>query len=499
MSYKLNLSGLQRGGSVSITQQMVDRITAAIEASELEPGAKLPPTREVAELAGVNHLTAARVYRKLAELGYVSATVGRGTFVRTLTPASSSSHGDDWQVYALPPDELTYSEQILSDTFTLAGRDDVISLAIGWPAPRTYPTAALARITAEVFEEEGGNALSYLPAQGLFDLREQIAARGRKFGYAEDADEVVITSGAQQAIALCAQATLEPGDVAVVESPSFIGMMTSMRGTRARVIGVPVDEDGFDVDALERLLARHEVKLVGLQTACQNPTGRNLSEERRARLAELAVERNFFILEDRVYADMNFEGKFVRSLRELAPAHVLYVNSLSKVVGGGLRAGWVAARGPVRDRLATLKLDADFHSPTLIQHIVARWLATGAYDRHVKDTIPFYRERRDALLASLERHLGGEYHVDPPAGGHHLWVTLTRPLDERALYAEAARHGVTFTPGGAVTAERRSQTSFRLSFSLLDPEELDEGVRRLARAIREVRRRSRTSIPAAMS
>ncbi len=499
MSYKLNLSGLQRAGSVSITQQLVDRITAAIEAGELEPGAKLPPTRELAELAGVNHLTAARVYRKLAELGFVSASVGRGTFVRALTPASSTSHGDDWQVYALPPDELTYSEQVLSDTFTLAGRDDVISLAIGWPAPRNYPTEALARITAEVFEEEGGNALSYLPAQGLFDLREQIAARGRKFGYAEDADEVVITQGAQQAIALCAQATLEPGDVAVIESPTFIGMMTALRGTRARVIGVPVDEDGFDVDALERLLARHEVKLVGLQTACQNPTGRNLSEERRARLAELAVERNFFILEDRVYADMNFEGRFVRSLRELAPAHVLYVNSLSKVVGGGLRAGWVAARGPVRDRLATLKLDADFHSPTLIQHIVARWLATGAYDRHVKHTMPFYRERRDALLASLERHLSGEYHVDPPAGGHHLWVTLTRPLDERTLYAEAARHGVTFTPGGAVTAERRSQTSFRLSFSLLEPEELDEGVRRLARAIREVRRRSRSSIPAAMS
>jgi DNA-binding transcriptional MocR family regulator len=499
MSYKLNLSGLQRDGATSITQQLVDRITAAIEAGELEPGAKLPPTRELAERAGVNHLTAARVYRKLAELGYVNARVGRGTFVRSLTPAGSAEHGDDWQVYALPPDELTYSEQVLSDTFTLAGRDDVISLAIGWPAPSTYPTEELARITAEIFEEEGGNALSYLPAHGLFDLREQIAARGRTFGYAQDADEVVITSGAQQAIALCAQATLEPGDVAVIESPTFIGMMTALRGTRARVIGVPVDEDGFDVDALERLLARHEVKLVGLQSACQNPTGRNLSEERRARLAELAVERNFFILEDRVCADLNFEGGFVRPLRELAPAHVMYANSLSKVVGGGLRAGWIAARGPVRDRIATLKLDADFHSPTLIQHLAARWLATGAYERHIKQTLPFYRERRDALLASLERHLAGEYHVDTPAGGHHLWVTLARPLDERALYAEAARHGVTFTPGGAVTAERRSQTSFRLSFSLLDPDQLDEGVKRLARAIREVRRRSRSGIPAAMS
>jgi 2-aminoadipate transaminase len=498
MSYKLNLSGLQRGGG-SITQQLVDRISAAIEAGELEPGEKLPPTRELAAQADVNHLTAARVYRKLAELGYVTASVGRGTFVRSLTPASSAEHGDDWQVYALPPDELTYSEQVLADTFTLAGREDMISLATGWPAPSTYPTEEVARIAAVVFAEEGGNALSYLAANGLFELREQIAARGRAYGYAGDADEVVVTSGAQQAIALSAQATLEPGDVAVIESPTFMGMMTALRRTRARVIGVPVDEDGFDVDALERLLARHEVKLVGLQTACQNPTGRNTSEERRVRLAELAVERNFFILEDRVYADMNFEGGFVRSLRELAPAHVLYVNSLSKVVGGGLRAGWVAARGPVRDRIATLKLDADFHTPTLIQHIAARWLATGAYDRHVKQTIPFYRGRRDALLAALERHLAGEYRVDPPAGGHHLWVTLTRPLDERALYAEAARHGVTFTPGGAVTAERRSQTSFRLSFSLLDPVELDEGVRRLARAIREVRRRARHSLPAAMS
>jgi 2-aminoadipate transaminase len=499
MSYKLNLSDLDRAASTSITQQLVDRISSAIEAGELQPGAKLPPTRELAAEAGVNHLTAARVYRRLAELGYVTASVGRGTFVRALAPASSDSHGDDWQVYALPQDEISYSEQVLADTFSLAGREDVVSLATGWPAPSTYPTEELARIAADVFADIGGNALSYLPAEGLFDLREQIAARGRLHAFAEDADEVVITSGAQQAIALSAHATLEPGDVAVVESPTFIGMMTALRGTKARVIGVPVDENGFDVDALERLLARHEVKLVGLQSANQNPTGRSLSGERRKRLAELAIERNFFILEDRVYADMHFEGRMVRSLRELAPAHVIYANSLSKVVGGGLRAGWVAARGPVRERIATLKLGADFHSPTLIQHMAARWLATGAYDRHVKQTIPFYRTRRDALLAALERHLAGEYRVDPPLGGHHLWVTLNRPLDERALYAEAARSGVTFTPGGAVTAERRSQTSLRLSYSLLDPEQLEEGVRRLARALREVRRRARHAVAAPMS
>ena len=162
------------------------------------------------------------------------------------------------------------------------------------------------------------------------------------------------------------------------------------------------------------------------------------------------MERNFFVLEDRVYADATLRrATRARPLRELAPGHVIYVNSLSKVVGGGLRAGWVAARGPVRERIAMLKLESDFHSATLIQHIAARWLATGAYDRHVEQTQPFYRERRDALLAALERHMPGEYQADPPQGGHHVWVTLTRPLDERALYTEAARHGVAIIPGDA--------------------------------------------------
>jgi 2-aminoadipate transaminase len=499
MSYKVDLSGLQRASDVSLTQQLVDRFADAIENRELEPGEKLPPTRELATRVGVNHLTAARVYRKLAELGYVTARVGRGTFVRSLAPAGSAEHGDDWQVYALPQQELSYPQQVLADAFATAGQSGLISFAVGWPSPKLYPTAELARITAEVFEEEGGEALSYLPAEGLWALREQLAARGRDAGWANDADEIVVTSGAKQALGFAARGTLEDGDVAVIESPTFIGMLESLHNTGARVIGVPVDEDGLDVNALERLLARQEVKLVALQTACQNPTGRNLSEERRRRLAELALERNFFVLEDRVYADAYLEGEPVRPVRELAPAHVIYVNSLSKVVGGGLRMGWIAARGPVRERLAMLKLQDDFHSPTLIQHIAARWLAAGAHDRHIEATLPFYRERRDALLEALERHLAGEYRADPPRGGHHVWVTLTRPLDERALYTEAARHGVAFTPGGAVMAERRSQTSFRLSFSLLEPAELEEGVRRLARAIREVRRRARTAVSAPMS
>lgn len=491
MSYKIGLSDLERDGGTSLTRQLVERFAAAIDSGALAPGEKLPTTRALAAEAGINHLTAARVYRRLAELGYVTASVGRGTFVRSAPPAAAAEEGDEWQSYVLPERPMSYLESVVADAFRLPREPGMLSLSTGWPSPRTYPTPELARIAAEVFEEEGGEAISYLTAEGLFGLREQLARWGGDCGFATDPDEIIVTSGARQAIDLCARAVLEPGDVVAVESPTFVGFLSSLRATGARLIGLPVDDQGLDTDALERLLARHEVKLLVLQSACQNPTGTDLSPQRRRRVAELAQERNFFVLEDRVYAALRYEGEGVPPLRALAPSHVIYVNSLSKTVGGGLRVGWLAARGPVRDRLAMLKLETDFHTTTLAQHIAARFLAAGGHERQLRRSIGFYRERRDALLEALERHLAGEYRARVPRGGHHVWVRLDRPLDERALYREAARRGVTFTPGGIVTVERHAQTHFRLSFPLLDPEELDEAVRRLARAIREVRRQDR--------
>jgi DNA-binding transcriptional MocR family regulator len=490
MSHKIDLSELDRDGPASITQQLVDLFTEAIEAGKLEPGEKLPTTRALAADAGVNHLTAARVYRRLAELGYVTASVGRGTFVRSLVPAAADEQGDDWQVWAMPDRPQTYPEQVMDDAFRLATEPGIISLSTGWPSPRLYPIDELAEITADVFREEGGAAISYLTAEGLYPLREQLASKWR---FATDPEEIIVTSGARQAIDIVCRALLEPGDVAVVESPTFIGLLSSLRATGARVIGVPFDRDGLDLDALEHVLARHEIKLCALQTASQNPTGRDLSEERRERLAKLARDRNFFVLEDGVYSDVRFDGESPPPLRALAPGHVIYCDSMSKTVGGGLRMGWLAARGPVFDRLATMKLNTDFHTNTLAQHITARFLEQGGYERHIEASNPFYAERRDLLMEALEKHLPGEYRAERPNGGHHVWVQLLRPVEERTLYREAVRQGVTFTPGGTVTAERAPLTSLRLSFSLVDPPELDEGVRRLARALREVRRRERFS------
>ena len=499
MSYNFTLNDLDRDGGVSITQQLVDRVIEAIESGALEPGAKLPPTRALAADAGINHLTAARVYRRLAEEGYVTASVGRGTFVRALVPAAAEERGDDWQNFVLPDRPATYQEEILSDAFRLPAQEGMISLATGFPSPRFHPAQKLGEIARQVFDDEGVDALSYLTPEGLPALREELARHGGERDGTSDPDEVIVTSGGQQGLDLVARALLGPGDVAAIESPTFTGSLLSMRATGARVIGVPVDHEGLDVEALEQVLARHEVKLLALQTACQNPKGVDLSAERRDRLAQLVVERNLFVLEDRVYADLRFDGERLPPLRREAPGHVIEVNSLSKVVGGGLRVGWLGARGPIRDRLAMLKQASDFHTPTLVQHLAARYLASGDYSRQLDHSLPYYRERRDALRAALERHLEGEYEACKPCGGHHIWVTLKRPVEERAFYAEAVRHGVAFTPGGAVTAERRQRTSMRLSFSLVEPDELDEGVRRLARALREVRRGDRAAVAGPIS
>ena len=499
MSYKFSLSGLDRDAEVSLTQQLVDRFTEAIESGELQPGQKLPPTRALAADAGINHLTAARVYRRLAAAGYVTAAVGRGTFVRTLAPAAAKDQGDDWQSYVLPERHATYQEEILSDAFRLAREEGMISLATGFPSPRFHPVAELSELSAQLWKDLGTDAISYTNPEGLVELRERIAEGGVARGFAETAEEIIVTSGGQQAIDVAVRAIVEPDDVVVVESPTFVGTLAAVRSTGARVIGVPVDDEGLDVGALEQVLTRHEVKLCALQPACQNPTGADLSPERRARLTALALERNFFLLEDGVYADLRYEGERLPALRRDAPGHVVHVGSLSKVVGGGMRMGWIAARGPVLQRMTMVKQGADFHTSTPIQHLAARYLATDAYPRNIEASLPYYRERRDVLIGALDKHLAGEATAVVPRGGHHVWVTLERPVEERLLYAEAVRNGVSFTPGGAVTVDRPQRTSLRLSFSLLEPEDLDEGVRRLARALREVRRRERTAAAAPLS
>ena len=498
MSYKLDLSHLQRGGDTSITAQLVGLVKAAIERGDLRPGDKLPTTRSVAEEAGLNHLTVVRAYRRLAEEGYVTATRGRGTFVRQAPPAGGARE-ERWQHAVLPEARRSFVNQVVADTWVPLGDQGEVNLATGWASPELHPASELGRMSAEVFAEVAESALMYVDADGVWRLREELARRGAASGFAGDPDEIMVTTGARQAIDLVCRTILRPGDVAVTESPTFIGALASMQNAGARVLGVPYDEEGIDVDALEGILGRHEVKLVSVQTASQNPTGRDMAPERAERLLELARERSFFIMEDGVYCTVRFGTPEPPRLRSREPDHVIYVDSLSKTIGGGLRLGWAAASGEIRRRLTELKLAADYHSPTLTQYLAHRWLSSGAHDRHLRRINVVYARRCEAMVESLKRRLDDEVVVTPPKGGHHVWVAFRRPLDERLLLSEALRQGVSFTPGGAITVEGDGLTGLRLSYSLLDEQRIDEGVRRLAVAVRAVRRASTGRVASAIS
>lgn len=489
MSYKERLIDLDRDGELPLTEQMASAFADAIESGELAPGERLPATRELAERAKVNHLTAVRAYKRLRDLGLVTAQVGRGTFVRDAPqPAAgiASLPGTAWQEYVLPEWPQTYGDRVIAEMFRRADDEDgeVIPLSVGFPSRRLYPESAIAAATEQVLGRGAGRILDYAEIAGEAELRSELARLLRERGTTDSPDNLVVTNGARQGLTLVTRALLRPGDLVACEAPTFWGLLDSIRAAGARPLAVPVDEGGLDVAALETLLARHEVKAIALQPRSHNPTGYDLAPERRKRLLALARRHGLFVIEDGIYGEHNLEGAPLAPLRAEDPDHVVYIDSLSKTVGGGLRVGWVAASGPIRDRVIAEKQRDDIHSPTVTQLIAAEFLRSGAYDVLLERSRAFYRERRDVLLTALEEELGGLATVTHATGGGHVWATLDPLLDEAEFTAEAVRCGVSFVPGGAMMPDRPLRTMMRLSFCWLDPDDLVEGARRLGVAVR---------------
>jgi 2-aminoadipate transaminase len=481
------LKNLDRASERSVTQQLVDAFTAAIASGELAPGEQLPPTRELARIAGVNQLTASRCYRRLSDEALVISGVGRGTFVRDSAAVAAADRFDSsWQTYALPAARESYAGRIVGELGRHAVNRDLIALSVGYPATTLIPRADLDAAVAEALAAGGAANYEYGPVEGTDELRAQLAALGRTRGLDDGADDILVTTGGRQALTLAARAVLRPGDVVACESPTFMGVIEAVRATGAEVLPIAVDAGGFSVDALEQVLRSHQVRLVALQPRMQNPTGRDLAPDRRTRLIELASRHGFFVLEDAVYADLRYEGADPGPLRALDPAHVIYVDSLSKTVGPGLRAGWVAASGEVLDRIIAEKRSDDAHSATLPQQVAARYLAAGHLPDLLEEARTTYRVRRDALAHALRTQMGDLATFTNPQGGGHIWATLLHACDDEQLYRAALDAGVSYVPGPAMLVGRPDQTYLRLSFTTVTPAELREGVERLAATVRAV-------------
>jgi 2-aminoadipate transaminase len=388
--------------------------------------------------------------------------------------------------YASRTRGMTASE--IRALFAVASRPEVVSLAGGMPYTAALDFAAVERVMTDVIRDSGAVALQYGGGQGLPALREQLEAVMACEGIPAHADDLVVTTGGTQGLDLIAKLFCDPGDVVLAEGPSYVGALGTFSVYQAQVAHVPMDAEGLIPEALEERVRRlrahgRAAKFLYTVPNHQNPAGVSMSEERRQHVVELAEELDLLIVEDNPYGLLDFKGEIRRSLRSLAPERVVYVGTLSKIFSPGIRVGWVAAAGPVRDKLVLLKEAADLCQSNLTQFVAERWLATQPWQRQVEDYREVYRERCDVLLEALRTELPAGCSWSTPTGGFFVWLQLPEGLDSGEMLAKAIGARVAYVPGRAFFADGTGAGAMRLSFCYPQPAQIREGVRRLAEVL----------------
>lgn len=389
--------------------------------------------------------------------------------------------------YALRTQGMSASE--IRALFSVASRPEVVFLAGGMPYTAGLDYDAISEITEGVIRDVGATALQYGGGQGLPELREALVEVMSAEGIPAHADDLVITSGGQQGLDLVAKLFCDPGDVILAEGPSYVGALGAFSAYQAAVVHVPMDAEGLIPEALEQTLqwlvdSGRTAKFLYTIPNHQNPAGVSLSTPRRERVLELATRFDLLVVEDNPYGLLDFKGETRPALKTLDPERVVYVGTLSKVFAPGIRIGWVAAEGPVREKLVLLKEAADLCHSNLTQYIAHRWLTRHAWFDDVVASREVYRERCEALLDALSSELPDECRWSLPTGGFFVWAQLPEGLDARELLARAIRARVAYVPGQAFYADGSGGDHVRLSFGFSNASQIREGVRRLAEVIR---------------
>ncbi|WP_078626713.1 PLP-dependent aminotransferase family protein [Streptomyces sp. NRRL S-241] len=373
------------------------------------------------------------------------------------------------------------------EILALTERPGIISLAGGLPAPELFDTEGLRAAYDTAFAVSARRALQYSTTEGAPELREAVAARATARGLPTGPDDVLVTSGSQQALTLITATLVEPGDVVLVENPTYLAALQCFRLAGARVVAVPCDAEGILPDALADLVARERPKLLYTVPTFQNPTGRTLPATRRAAVAELAARLGLWLVEDDPYGELRYEGPEVPWLAAHPGAQdrTALLGSFSKIMAPGLRLGWLRAPAALRRAAVVAKQAADLHTSTVDQLAAAHYLRSVDLDAHTATVRAAYRERRDALQSALSRTLPADCDWNLPAGGMFFWAELPEDHDATALLRTAVAHGVAFVPGAPFFAADPDPRTLRLNFTTHTPEEITEGVARLGAALAE--------------
>jgi GntR family transcriptional regulator/MocR family aminotransferase len=299
-------------------------------------------------------------------------------------------------------------------------------------------------------------------------------------------DNILITSGSQQSLMLVAQLLLNPGDTVLVEKPTYAGALDLFRSLKLKIVGAPIDENGLQVEHLEKLVQQHHPKLIYTMPTFQNPTNVCLSTPRRRQLVTLAAQYNIPILEDDFVGDLRYDGYSQPTLKSLdQTGNIIYISTFSKMLMPGLRIGFLVAEGPVYEQLVHLKRINDLASSNLIQHVLATYITIGRYQTHLNRSRRAYRKRRDAMLSALARHLPTHVSFTTPLGGLFIWLQLPNEISSEALLAAAIKEGVIFAPGTSFFPNRAEGSHYlRLNFAIQTPQAIETGIQRLSQALR---------------
>lgn len=362
----------------------------------------------------------------------------------------------------------------------------IISFAGGLPAPELFPVEEMKEATDKVYAEHGQQALQYGAAKGVTELRELILKRVKeKENVDAKLENVMVTTGSEQAIDLVGKAFVNPGDTVLVEEPTYLCALDVFRSYGANFVSVPMDDDGMKMDALEEALKAHpETALVYTVPNFQNPTGRTMPAERRKKFAELAAKYDVPVLEDNPYGDIRFAGEHVPSVKSFDHAgKVFYMSTFSKILAPGFRLGWLVADPKVIEKLTVLKQSADLHTDNLVQYVVTEFFKENDVDAHVKEISELYGKRKQLMIDGIKKYFPKDVKYTDPEGGMFLWVEVPGVTDTVELFKQCLEHNVAFVPGDPFFAGKPQPGTFRLNYSNMQEDQIEVGLKRLGEAL----------------
>lgn len=469
---------------IPLYRQLGDYLRGAILAGQIAAGGRLPTMRELSEALGLHRSTVAAAYELLEHEGLVRTQVGKGSFV--VKSFAGGGGRLDWDQLLGP---------LVGET-PPAGPSprDVISFASSRPAEDLFPMEELRATVDEVIRGRDVTSILQIgPPAGYPPLRLYLIEEARAQGLLREDEDLLITSGCQQALDLLERVLIRGGEHSVaLEDPVYPGVRNLFLRSGARVLGVPVGEQGVEVEALARALSAARPRLLVLTPNFQNPTGTTIPIEARRAILKQVRKIGTVLVENDIYGALRYRGTPVKPFQQLdASGHVVRLRSFSKMAFPGLRVGWVSGPAPLIARMAEAKQLADLHSDQLSQAVLLRFVESGRLDEHLQRMLRAGRERLEAVEQAVAKYLPQGTAVTRTDGGMNLWVRLPEPLDAAGILPKAQRRGVSYLPGKYFWVDRREPGALRLSFAGLTVDEIERGVRILGEVCREEMRQPR--------